>query len=106
MLRPALFACLLLTTPTLAAPVILTIDNRASVAVDRVNTFPVDADGVPIEDNVGSLESPIPPGETATVTLTSDGCEIIHVAVGMADDRELVGMYDICTDRLVVVTDK
>ena len=64
------------------------------------------ADGVPIEDNVGSLENPIPPGQTGTVALTSDGCEIIHVAVGMADDRELVGMYDICTDRLVVVTDK
>lgn len=108
-MRRALFAVLaLIATPVLADGTTLTIDNRSSEPVVRLNTFPIDDDGVPVEDNLGALMDDIAPGAQGRIDLSITRCMPVYVALGLgagARERELTTIIDTCKSRTLVVSD-
>lgn len=108
-MRLALVTALaLLATPGLAQPVTLTIENRSSQPVVRLNTFAVDPAGVPVEDNLGAIMQDIPPGATGALELSLLRCARVYVALGLGEgaaETELTTTLDTCTSRTLVVSD-
>lgn len=106
---PAAFALgVLLCAPAFAqddASIVIEIRNESSQAITRLNTYPVDADGEAIEDNLGALREDIPAGETARLSIDQSKCGPIRAYLGMADDSEIEGDIDTCKQRIVVISD-
>lgn len=108
-MRPTLLVALcLLTTPVLAQSITLTIGNRSSQPVVRLNTFAVDAAGVPVEDNLGAIMQDIPPGTSGSLDLSLVRCAKVFIALGLgagAVETELTTTIDTCRSRTLVVSD-
>ena len=103
MIRILLAAALLLPVPALAADVFITVDNQSSLAA-AINTFPIDADGEPVEYNIGAY-SDIMPGTKSKYRLDSGRCEPVLVTVIMADASELQTQMDLCKAQTLVISD-
>ncbi len=88
-----------------------TIRNEGSDVVTGSNSFPLAADGMVIDDNVGGHYDDVPPGGTATFTLTSlVQCEPIRFYVRLKSRSErgqadLQLAVDTCNDKTIVVRD-
>ena len=94
-----------LAVPVHADGLTLTIDNRSNKMVDRVNTYPVDADGDPVEDNVGGTTGVLP-GTKTRYPISLYDCGLVLVSVGMAgSDEEFQTELDLCKDTVLVVKD-
>lgn len=98
----AALCCLAL--PAFANDYSITIDNRASQAVDRANTYPVDADGDAVEDNLGNTGD-IAPGTKGRFAVDVDKCRLVRVYIGMANGKELDADVNLCKGNTIVVTD-
>jgi hypothetical protein len=102
----AALIALLLATPALA-DIDIRVENRSSRAITAINTFPLDDDGEPVEDNLGGLGDDLAPGGTATINLNGEcGPTRFFVRVsgqGDADDLELDA--DTCADRTIRLSD-
>ena len=94
-----------LAAPAFAAT--MTIDNRSSVSVASVNSYPVGADGEAIEDNVGGLYDSVLPGNSATFEVTSDcGPTLFLVGIeGAGPDGDLRIEVDTCEATTLIVGD-
>lgn len=98
----------LLATPAFAQSITLTIENRSSQPVVRLNTFAVDAAGVPVEDNLGAIMQDIAPGATGALELSLLRCARVYVALGLGEgaaETELTTTLDTCRSRTLVVSD-
>ncbi len=100
-------ALLLLATPALADTVV-TIENRGTHVLTAINSFPLDADGEPVEDNLGGLEEDeVPPRTRGTLPLSGDcGKVILFLRLadqGGADDLEF--RVDTCASKHFVLSD-
>lgn len=106
MLRLAVFAATCLAATPSFAEVLMTIDNRSSVTVTGINSFPVDENGEGIEDNLGGVIDDIPAGTSATFELVGD-CTITRFFVRLADQRgdDLEIDVNTCKSRTIVVDD-
>lgn len=104
MLRALLAAAvILLPLPALATEIFLTIDNQSSQSV-TINTYPVDSNGDPVEDNIGAY-SDILAGTKGKYRLDSRRCELVLVTVIMADSTELQTKIDLCKRQALVISD-
>ena len=108
MRRLALLAALLLAAPpAFAADFSVTVKNKSSQAVTRLNTFAVDADGQPVEDNLGALAEDIPPGATGRIDLAISTCQPVYVALALGNgDDDLTTIIDTCRNKTLVVGDR
>ncbi len=107
MLRYAVLAAVLLAATPVLADVRMTLDNRASVAVIAINSFPVDENGEGVEDNLGGLAvDEVAPGTKSEFQLDGN-CAITRFFVRLAgqtgDDLELD--VNTCKSRTIVVSD-
>lgn len=107
MLRLAFAAAAIMATaaPALAAEFVLTIRNDSSQAVTRLNTFAVDADGEPVEDNLGAIMEDIPAHSVGTLELDINRCQPVWLAVMLDEKDDLATTIDMCTSRTLVVSD-
>jgi hypothetical protein len=106
MFRTISFAtALLVATPTLAAPIVLTIQNNSSHVVTRLNVFGVDKDLVPIEDNVGAISEDIPAGATGTLELGMSKCQPVYAAMVLDEREDVSTTIDTCKSTTLVVSD-
>jgi|SRR5215217_4057398 len=104
MMRAVLAAAtLMLPLPTLAADIFLTIDNQSSQSA-AFNSYPIDGDGEPIEDNIGAY-SDILPGTKGRYKLDISGCAPVLVTVILADSSEMQTDIDTCKARTLVISD-
>lgn len=107
MLRYAvLTAAFLAATPALAE-VTMTLDNRGSVAVTAINSFPVDENGEGVEDNLGGLAvDDVAPGDKSKFQLDGD-CGLTRFFVRLADQSgdDLELDVNTCKSRTIVVSD-
>ncbi len=92
-------------TPALAQPIVLTIQNDSSQAVTRLNTFPVDKDGVPIEDNLGALMEEVAAHSTGKLELDISKCQPVWLTVMLDEKEELTTIIDTCKGATLVVRD-
>jgi hypothetical protein len=108
-MRSILIAALcLLPTQGFAQSITLTIDNRSSQPVVRLNTFGVDKAGIPVEDNLGAIMDDVPAGTTGTLALSLLRCGRVYVALGLgvgSAEVELTTTIDTCKSRTLVVSD-
>ena len=108
MLRLAAFAAaLLLATPALAETVV-TIENRGTHVLTAINSFPLDDDGEPIEDNIGGLvEDEVPPGAKGTLPLLGY-CGNVLLFLRLADTvdgDDLEFRVNTCKSKYFVLSD-
>ena len=97
---------LIAATPAVAGAMTLKIENRSSQPVVRLNTYPVDKDGDPVEDNLGALMEDIAPGATGTLEISMDVCGPVYIALGLGpDDQDLSTTLNTCKSRTLVVSD-
>ncbi len=104
---PALFAVLFVAFGSGAHAddrVTLTVNNNTSAAVDAFNTYGVDKDGDPVEDNLGGLIEDLPAGGTAMLDLSISRCDKVWLNVDLVDGRHIEGIVDTCADRVVNLT--
>lgn len=105
----ALTVALLAAAPAFAegGDVVLTIQNRSSLTISALNSYPIDADGEPVEDNLGALMGDILPGATAAIEL--DGrCGPTLLLVGIAsqgDEPDTEFRINTCKSRTLVLSD-
>jgi hypothetical protein len=96
----------LLAAGPASAEVTMTIINRSSQAVTAINSFPIDAEGQPVEDNLGGIIDDVPPGARATFELDGDcGRVLFFVRLehqGDADDSEIA--VDTCKARTLLLS--
>lgn len=108
MLRLAAFvAALLLATPALAETVV-TIENRGTRVMTAINSFPLDEDGEPVEDNLGGLvEDEVPPGAKGTLPLSGDCGKVILFLrfADTIDGNDLEFRVDTCASKYFVLSD-
>lgn len=107
MRRLALVAALLLAASSaFAADFSLTIQNKSSQPVTRLNSFAVGADGQPVEDNLGALMEDIPAGATGNIDLDISKCQPVYIALALGgSDEDLTTTIDTCKNRTLVVSD-
>lgn len=98
-------AAIALAAPAFAANVVLTIQNDSSHAVTRLNTFPVDKDGEPIEDNLGALMEDIAAHTTGKLELDISKCQKVWLTVMLDEKEELTTIIDTCKGATLVVSD-
>ncbi len=98
---------LLAATPALAGDVVLTIRNLSGLTISSLNTFPIDGDGDPVEDNLGALTEDVPPH--TTVTLALDGrCGPTLISVGITsqgDESDMEFRLNTCKSRVLILND-
>lgn len=104
-LAAAAAATVAIAAPALAADFVLTIRNDSSQAVTRLNTFAVDADGKPIEDNLGAISTDIAAHSTGTLKLDIARCQPVWLAVVLDETDDLATTIDMCASRTLVVSD-
>jgi hypothetical protein len=100
-----LAAALLLATPALAEPIVLTIQNDSSHVVTRLNIFAVGKDGEPIEDNIGAIMEDVAARSTGTLELDISSCQTIYLAVMLDEKEDLSTFIDTCRGATLVVRD-
>lgn len=101
-----LTAALLAATPALA-DVRMTLENRGTVVVTAINSFPVDENGEGVEDNLGGLAvDEVAPGEKSKFDL-SGSCGLTRFFVRLADQTgdDLELDVNTCKSRTIVVSD-
>lgn len=102
----AVTLALLIVTPALADPIVLTIQNKSSQAVTRLNVFAVDDDLMPVEDNLGALVEDIATGASGTLELGLTKCQPVYAQMGLGgSDDSLTTTIDTCKSRTLVVND-
>lgn len=105
MTKPLLPAALLLlgSTPAWAQPI--TIANHATLPILALNTYPLDSDGAPIEDNLGGLDAELPPGASATFEVTADQCGPLYIQIELPAARQVTSTIDTCKTHALQFND-
>lgn len=104
----ALSVALLSIAPAFAQErdVILTIDNRSSLTISALNTFPIDKDGDPVEDNLGAISDDILPGTTSTLSLDGFcGATLLLVGIGNRSEPDMEFRINTCKSRVLILND-
>lgn len=107
MRRLAVLALCATTLPAFADDrIVLTIENRSSLAIERLNAFPIDKDGEAIEDNLGAILEDVLPGATFRLPLSLSRCETVRGYAGLAGrDEDVPVDIDLCADPKLVLKD-
>lgn len=103
----AAFALALFALPSFAQDqLVLTIENRSSLALERLNVYPIGTDGEAIEDNLGAILEDVLPGKTFALTLSLSRCETVRGYAGLAGRADDVPVdIDLCKDPKLVLKD-
>ncbi|SFZ85713.1 hypothetical protein SAMN02983003_2882 [Devosia enhydra] len=107
-MRVAALALLtLLVQPAMAVDqLVLTIENRSSIALERLNVFPIGKDGEAIEDNLGAILEDVPPGGSFALKLSLSRCETVRGYAGLAGrDDDVPVDIDLCKEPKLVLKD-
>lgn len=83
------------------------VENRSSVALVAISSFPYGRDGEIIDDNIGSMIDALAPGASTSFTISGD-CGPVRLYVRLAttgDGDDLTLDLDTCTDRTVRLSD-
>lgn len=106
-MRSIAIATLLLFATPAFADVKITIENHGTTAVSGTNSFPIDDDGEPIEDNIGGLYEDIAPGARGSYELVGD-CGPTRIFVRLAGhtgEDDMVIDLNTCRHRTIIVSD-
>ncbi|MGV3652148.1 MAG: hypothetical protein ACO1OK_12020 [Devosia sp.] len=103
----AAFALALFALPSFAQDqLVLTIENRSSLALERLNVYPIGKDGEAIEDNLGAILEDVLPGQTLALKLSLIRCETVRGYAGLAGrDDDVPVDIDLCTEPRLVLKD-
>ena len=80
-----------------------TLTNGLLQTITGVNTYPLNDNGAPIEDNIGGFFDPLAPGDRATFALDSTDCEKVLMVVSIADRPDFRPIIDLCVTTAVTI---
>jgi hypothetical protein len=103
-LRPIAAVIALLALPVPAHALDLSLVNQSSLIVTGLSLYPLDAQGEPIEDNLGgTYDSLLPGAETRLSPAATCGPMLAVVTLDKGNDLRL--KLDTCKDTAIVVRD-
>ena len=79
------------------AEVTLTVANNSSDSIASVAIYALDAAGQPVEDVLGTLDAPIEPGASASISLAMTACGPAYMRAAYGDGTPVDGTVDLCS---------
>ncbi|MBE7731928.1 hypothetical protein [Devosia faecipullorum] len=105
LLRLAAFTIALAAVPASAqGEVSLRLMNESNRVVTSLSVYPIDADGDPVEDNLGGSYDDLAPGQAVSVQLAAQ-CGPMLAVVTLADGTDMRATLDTCVSQVLRVTD-